>query len=81
MKTLISIPGCAASGVLKSLKTNNVDCNYMGLDQSGRIVMEVTYNSEQAVLIKELNEYMQTWEELVGAFKYAINEAIEKYKA
>jgi hypothetical protein len=79
--TIISIPPCAASGVLKSLHDNKVPCNYMGLDQSGRILMEINYEKQHDALIKELNTYMETSEELLQAITKCITEFVEKQNA
>jgi hypothetical protein len=77
MKTLISIPGNTASEVLKVLNENNIPCVYIGLDQAGRIIMEITYEPAQAVPIKKLNDYMKQYEEWFNSLASAMNEALE----
>lgn len=76
--TIISIPACASSTVLKSLHTNNVNCKYVGIDQSGRILMELTYEKKQFDLIKEIVSYMEKAEEMVNEFTKIVNETISK---
>lgn len=77
MKTLISIPGNTASDVLKVLHDNNIPCVYMGLDQAGRIIMEITYEPAQASPLKKLNDYMKQYEEWFSALSKSMNEALE----
>ena len=77
MKTLISIPGNTASEVLKVLNDNNIPCVYMGLDQAGRIIMEITYEPAQASPLKKLNDYMKQYEEWSNSLADALNEALE----
>lgn len=78
--TIISIPPCAASGILKSLHTNKISCDYMGLDQSGRILMQITYEKDHDTFIKEINSYMEKSEELLQAMNQVVNEVIQKYR-
>ena len=77
MKTILSIPGNSATSVLKSLHNNSISSNYMGLDQSGRLIMEINYEPEQTNLIKEINEYMDACESLLAEVTNAVNKAIE----
>lgn len=80
MKTLISIPGNTATSVLKSLHLNRIACNYVGLDQAGRLIMEINYEPAQEELIKDLNEYMKHSEELLLAITASVNEALDKQR-
>ncbi|MBI3521452.1 MAG: hypothetical protein HY062_19090 [Bacteroidetes bacterium] len=76
--TMISIPACSASQTLKSLHINNISCKYMGIDQSGRILMQINFDQQQKELIRELTNYMEKSEELVAEFAKAFNQSIEK---
>jgi len=75
---IISIPPCAASGALKSLHENKISCDYMGLDQSGRILMQINYGKDQDSFIKELNTFIEASEEILLAITQSINEVIQK---
>ncbi len=75
MKTsIISIPASTASGVVKSLHVNGIDCKYMGLDQSGRLLMEISYTDSQNQLIADLTDYMADIETMGNEIAKAINE-------
>lgn len=76
--TIISIPPSAASGVLKALHGNKVPTNYMGLDQSGRILMEVTLYETHGDLLKEINEHIVQCEEISEAITKSVNELVQK---
>ena len=76
--TIISIPPCAASSVLKSLHANNVNCKYLGLDQAGRILMELSSEQLKSEFIKEIIQYMDGVETIVNEFTKVINETIKK---
>ncbi len=78
MKTIISIPPCAASSVLKSLHANNVNCKYLGLDQAGRILMELSSEELKSEFIQEIVQYMDSIETIVNEFTKVINETITK---
>lgn len=79
--TIVSIPASAATGILKSLHENKLQCNYMGLDQSGRILMEVGFDENHKGLMKELNEYIEKCEEIAQEWTKLINELVEKQRA
>lgn len=72
-KTIISIPTCAASFVLKSLQENNIRCEYLGIDQLGKILMQSTHEDKQEELIGDLNDYIEKSEMCMNE----INEAIK----
>lgn len=76
--TIISIPGCAASGVLKSLRDNKILHDYMGLDQEARILMELTLEERHDKLLKQINEHIQQCEEISSAFAKALEELVKK---
>lgn len=76
--TIISIPGYAASGVLKSLHDNKIICDYMGLDQEGRILMEVCFDEKHNSLMKEINACIKQSEEIAQAFTQTLEELIKK---
>jgi hypothetical protein len=80
-KTIIGIPPCAATNTLKSLHHSNLKCEYMGLDQSGRILMQVNYVESQAVYIKELIAYVEKNEQVFLELSGVINETLNKYIA
>jgi len=50
----------------------------MGLDQSGRILMQIRYEANHDELIKELNTYMEQFEELLHEVTKAVKETIQK---
>lgn len=56
---IISIPQCVASHTLKSLGENSIQCNYHGVDLSGRILMKIEYQSVQGIYLKKLIEEME----------------------
>lgn len=76
--TIISIPPSSASGVLKTLHRDKVPTDYMGLDQSGRILMQITLYEKHGNLLKEINEHIEQCEEITEAFTKAFNELIVK---
>ncbi len=76
--TIISIPPCAASTALKSLHENNVNCKYVGIDQAGRILMELDYQETQNELIRELIINMQKTEQVVNELTNTINCIVKK---
>lgn len=76
--TIISIPPCSASTVLKTLHSNNINCQYMGIDQSGRILMEITFANENSSLIQELTTYMEESEKTLQEITKSVNEIIGK---
>ena len=76
--TIISIPGCAASGVLKSLHENRIPTDYMGLDQEGRMLMEVSFEKEQDALMKKINEYIKQNVEIANAINESLNDLLKK---
>lgn len=82
--TIISIPQCVASHTLKSLDKNKITCQYIGIDLSGRILMEATYQSGQEKLMQEISEDMQEGEKAITLLltigTEIITEAILKYK-
>lgn len=75
---IISIPQCAASHVLTSLQDNNMKCNYLGVDQGGKILMEVTYETAQEDLIGQLNKHIIKSE---GIMTEIINSFLEYTKS
>lgn len=75
--SMISIPPYGADA-LKSLQINSIPTRYLGLDQSGRILMEIDYTSDQAELIRQITTQMQKSEELVAEFTHIFNQTIEK---
>lgn len=76
--TIISIPSSAASEVLKSLSENNINCKYLGLDQVGKIIMELSHDATQENLIRELIQYMGKIEQLANEFTQVLKEAVKK---
>lgn len=76
--TIISIPPCSASTVLQTLRNNNINCQYMGIDQSGRILMEITFANENISLIQELTIYMEETEKTLLTITKSVNEIIGK---
>lgn len=56
---IISIPQCVASHTLKSLSDNSIQCNYHGVDLSGRILMKIEYQSVQGIYLQKLIEEME----------------------
>lgn len=79
MKTsIMSIPQCAASHTLKSLSDNNINCLYMGVDVSGRILMQISFEQGQEKLIEELTVSMQECEKAINLLLQIVNTALEK---
>lgn len=78
-KTIISIPECAAKFVLKSLQENNIRCEYLGIDQAGKILMQSTHEEEQEELIGDLNGYMEKSEKLLSEINEAIINSMKEY--
>lgn len=76
--TIISIPACASTNVLKSLHANNVQCKYVGIDQAGRILMQLHYEESKTGLISEMVSYMESIEGIVNEFTKVINDTISK---
>lgn len=79
MKTsIMSIPQCAASHTLKSLSDNNINCLYMGVDQSGRILMQITFEQSKNEFIEELTSGMQEYERAINLIIQTVNTALEE---
>lgn len=78
MKTLMSISGFTAPEVLKSLHANDISCSYMGLDQTGRLIMEINLQEGQDQLIEQLNEGMIEREKAAAEITKAFEEAVKK---
>lgn len=78
--SMISIPPYGADA-LKSLQANAIPTRYLGLDQSGRLLMEIDYTSDQAELIRQITTQMQKSEELVAEFTHIFNQTIDKLTA
>jgi hypothetical protein len=51
---IISIPQCVASHTLKRLDEKSIQCNYHGVDLSGRILMKIEYQSAQEIYLQQL---------------------------
>ncbi len=64
--SIIAIPQCVAVYTLTRLKENNIKVQYMGIEESGRILMEVEYKSQQEKIIKELIADMNECEKSVS---------------
>lgn len=79
--TMLSIPAHAASQVLRSIHNNGIQNKYLGLDQSGRLLMEIVYENQQKQLIEDITKYMQQSEAFVAEFSQIINQTIEKMSA
>lgn len=77
----LSIPTCAASAVLKSFHTNNVTCQYRGLDQSGHLLMEIGYVADQQKLIDQLCKYMENSERFIQGVTQECEKILEKLLA
>lgn len=78
--TIISIPTSAASDILKSIHQNNVPCKYVGLDQEGRILMELSYEQAHDKLIRELIQYIKEKEQLMNEINQSLKEAFNQIK-
>ena len=63
---IISIPSCASEYVLKALQENNIKCEYLGIDQARKILMQITYQDEQEELYGELSNYTEEAENLLN---------------
>lgn len=83
--TIINIPQCVASYTLKTLEENKITCQYIGIDLSGRILMEATYQSGQEKLIQKINEEMQESEKAIMLLftigTEILTEAVLEYKS
>jgi uncharacterized membrane-anchored protein YjiN (DUF445 family) len=76
--TIISIPSCSASETLKSLHQNNIPCKYVGLDQAGRILMELKIEKNHEKLIAQLIMDIEKTEQFLSELQQVINETIKK---
>ncbi len=74
---IISIPECATSHVLTSMQDNNMKCNYLGIDQGGKILMEVTYEITQEDLMGHLNKHIIKSEEILTELYNSYREYIK----
>lgn len=77
-KTIISIPTCAASFVLKSLQENSIACEYLGIDQVGKILMQATHEEKQEKLLGELNIHIEESEKALNEINEAIKTLIKE---
>jgi (p)ppGpp synthase/HD superfamily hydrolase len=66
---IISIPSCASEYVLKTLQENNIKCEYLGIDQAQKILMQISYQDEQEKLYRELNTHIEEADKLLNEFK------------
>jgi len=55
----ISIPQYVAAHTLRQLEENRITCQYYGVDQFGRILMQVTYNPDQNNILKSITTEME----------------------
>jgi hypothetical protein len=82
--TIISIPQCVSSYTFKIFDENKITCKYMGIDLSGRVLMEATYQSGQEKLIQKINDDIKESEKVIDLLfaigSEIISEAILKYK-
>ena len=78
--TIISIPSCSASQVLRALHENNITCKYLGLEQSERILMELKSKKNIEPLIRELILKMEENEKFVNEVVQVIKEGLKKKK-
>lgn len=81
---IISIPQCVASHTLKSLGKKSIQCQYHGVDLSGRILMKIEYPLDQETYLRKLIEGMEESEKSINLLleigvEILINE-IEKAK-
>jgi hypothetical protein len=68
--TIMSIPQCAATDTLKKLGEKQIACEYMGIDSSGRIVMQIAFEENLQDLINELTRSMEESEKaMIQLFK------------
>lgn len=85
MKTIISIPQCVTTHTLTLLGKYEIPCKYLGLDQSGRMLMEAEHQSGQKALMQTIIADMQEGERsvdlLLAIGNEILTEAIEKVKA
>jgi hypothetical protein len=65
---IMSIPSCASDYVLKALQENKIKCEYLGIDQASKILMQITHEDEQDELCVELSNYSQETEKLLNEF-------------
>lgn len=77
--SIISIPGSATSEVLKFLHERRIPTDYMGLDQSGRILMEIYLDEKQAHYLKKINEHIKACEEFVQSVTQAYEDLLKKH--
>ena len=80
-KTILSITSMAAYRVLKSLEERGIKCSYLGLDQSGRLLMEFNHKAEDKPLLDELQKYMQDCESFINEFDAVLNQIARRYEA
>ena len=76
--TVISIPGYIASGTLTELQEKNIVCNYKGIDQSGRLLMEIEFERDLKYFMERIIQDIQEAEKNMAAIQKEINEALEK---
>lgn len=63
---IIAIPQCVVIYMLTCLQDNNIKVQYMGIEESGRILMETEYTTQQEKIIKELIADMNECEKSVS---------------
>ncbi len=64
--TILAIPQCVASYTLKSLQENSINCEYVGLEEAGRILFQLEYGADQGKIIKELTNEMNECEKSIN---------------
>lgn len=81
MKTiLISIPAIAIPHVMETLRKNDIQSKYMGLDQSHKLIMQVIHTESHAVLLKDLSDFITQCEGFVSELEQAIRKYLEERK-
>lgn len=84
MKTILSIPQCVATHTLTLLGNSQIPCKYIGIDQSGRMLMEAEYPSGQKELmetvIADMQESERSFDLLLAVTNEILTDAMIKVK-
>lgn len=75
---IISIPDGIVSSTVKKLRENVIACNYMGIDQSGRIIMQVRYEPDKEQFIQSIHKHILETEKTISEIMQGFNQALEQ---
>jgi len=78
---LLSIPSLIAASTLSKIEEREIKCEYHGVDESGHIIMKLSYLEWQEKFLKEIISEMKEGNAVINLlFTIATEVLIENYK-